>query len=143
MSRGDFAKGRLRLMVRRMRRGLMVILAALGAVLVTLSYNEAALAEGVCTLNGDPVGNLIFGTPGNDTIDCSGVNEDVVIFGAGGDDVILGGSAGDRISGGDGNDRLFGRGGDDELRGGLGRDFCDGGDGNDTANSCETSIGIP
>ena len=121
----------------------MVILAALAAVLGTLGNHEVALAEGVCTLNGDPVGNLIFGTPGNDSIDCSGVNKDVVIFGGAGDDLILGGSAGDRISGGDGNDRLFGQDGDDELRGGLGSDFCDGGNGNDTATSCETLIGIP
>jgi len=138
----------------------MVILAALAAVLGTLSNHEAVLAEGVCTLNGDPVGNLIFGTPGNDTIDCSSFTQDVVIFGGGGDDLIFGGSGNDRISGGDGNDlifggsgndkisgddgndRLFGQGGDDELRGGLGRDLCDGGDGNDTATNCETTFGI-
>ena len=127
----------------RMKGSWMVILAALVAAPGMLSNNEIALAQGVCTLNGDPVGNLIFGTPGNDTIDCSGVNQDVVIFGGGGHDLILGGSASDRISGGDGNDRLFGLGGDDELSGGLGSDFCDGGNGNDTASGCETLVRIP
>ena len=128
--------------LRRVSGGLMVTMAALAAVLGTFSNNEIALAQGVCTLNGDPVGNLIFGTPGNDTIDCSGVTQDVVILGGGGDDFIVGGSAGDRISGGDGDDRLFGQGGDDTLSGGLGSDFCDGGNGNDTANGCETSVRV-
>ncbi len=123
--------------------GLMVAMAALAAVLGTFSNNEIALAKSVCTLNGDPVGNLIFGTPGNDVIDCSGFNQDVVIFGGGGDDLILGGSAGDHISGGAGDDRLFGQGGDDKLSGGLGSDLCDGGNGNDTATGCETLVDIP
>jgi len=127
----------------RIKEILMVVMAALIPVLGVFSNHEIALAGGVCTLNGDPVGNLIFGTPGNDTIDCSGVSKDVVIFGGGGDDVIVGGSAGDRISGGDGDDRLFGLGGDDKLSGGLGNDFCDGGNGNDTATGCETLVGIP
>ena len=129
--------------LRRMKGSWMVILAVLVAALGMLGNHEIALAQVVCTLNGDPVGNLIFGTPGNDTIDCSGVNKDVVIFGGGGDDLILGGSADDRISGGDGDDRLFGQGGDDELRGGLGSDFCDGGNGNDTTSGCETLVRIP
>jgi len=126
----------------RMKGSWKVILAALVAALGMPSNNEIALAQqDVCTLNGEPVGNLIFGTPGNDTIDCSGVGKHVVIFGGGGDDLILGSSAGDRISGGDGDDRLFGQDGDDELRGGLGSDFCDGGNGRDTASGCETLVG--
>jgi Ca2+-binding RTX toxin-like protein len=105
---------------------------------VTLSYNGIAL--GTVTPSGSlpfahlvVYGNVIhlsgglavpavlFGGPGNDTLDAQGSSAANVLVGNGGNDTLLGGSGNDILIGGLGNDTLKGNGGDDILIGGTTR----------------------
>ncbi|MBN9671331.1 5'-nucleotidase C-terminal domain-containing protein [Roseibium aggregatum] len=67
-------------------------------------------------------GNLVIGTPGDDTL--KGNSRDNIILGFSGDDYIRGKN---------GNDKIFAGAGDDTIKGGRGKDFIYGGDGEDTA----------
>jgi hypothetical protein len=74
----------------------------------------------------------VTGSPGNDTIDCTGASPGKTINGNAGNDTITGTDFNDTINGGDGNDTLTGGNGDDSLNGGLGSDTISGSAGNDT-----------
>jgi hypothetical protein len=101
---------------------------------------------------------VIYGTPGDDTIDAG--NQGEVVMGLGGNDTIRGGNGKDCLVGGDGNDVIFGNNakdillggaGDDALYGGNGKDSIDGGPGIDTCLgenapdvvNCENSPAAP
>ncbi len=117
----------------------------------SFSVSLAMLAD--FNITGDDVGQHIFSSMGNDTLD-----------GRGGDDVLYGYSGNDTIYGGDGNDRidagvpqynadgsityfnnyLYGQNGDDFISAGFGNDYLEGGAGADTLNSAigaDTLIG--
>jgi Ca2+-binding RTX toxin-like protein len=70
----------------------------------------------------------VFGSSGNDTIDCSSSNPGKTIYG---NDTITGTTSNDTIWGGVGNDTLTGGTGDDQLYGELGADTLNGSAGND------------
>ncbi|MCL4456170.1 MAG: peptidoglycan DD-metalloendopeptidase family protein, partial [Nitrospirae bacterium] len=74
-------------------------------------------------------GELINGTPGNDSI--TGTPGNDMIDGGLGNDSLFGGTGNDRLIGGEGNDELFGEDGNDILEGGAGADEMFGGTGND------------
>jgi Ca2+-binding RTX toxin-like protein len=73
---------------------------------------------------------IVFGTPGNDLFDATGVPStatpitryDAVMYGRGGDDTLIGSSFLDLLIGDSGNDTLDGRAGADALSGGAGDD---------------------
>jgi Ca2+-binding RTX toxin-like protein len=69
---------------------------------------------------GGPVGGIIAGTRGGETLD--GRGGDDLLFGNGGNDHLLGGDDNDLLDGGQGRDRLDGGAGDDVLTGGPGGD---------------------
>jgi len=83
-------------------------------------------------------GNIINGTPSNDTLNGS-VDGDLITGFEGNDnlngdigiDLIQGGDGNDVIDGGTGGDVLIGDAGNDRITGGTGDDFIFGGDGND------------
>ena len=62
--------------------------------------------------------NETFGTEGNDTINGSVSNQNI-IHGKGGDDTITGGNVKDTLFGGSGDDTIYGGEGDDIIYGGL------------------------
>ncbi|MBI1312118.1 hypothetical protein GC176_12565 [bacterium] len=72
------------------------------------------------TGNGHGMGDLIFGSPGDDLIRGSSEN-----------DTIDAGDGMDSVYGGAGHDLINGGGGNDTIRGNSGRDTIDGGDGDD------------
>lgn len=94
---------------------------------------------------GNPLGSILFGDAGNNTID-GGAGGDT-IFGLGGDDLLIGGRDSlasrdinntidvadltDQTESDDGSDALYGGKGNDTLVGGAGNDTLDGGDGDD------------
>lgn len=102
-------------------------------------------------------GNVIIGTSGSDTIDCSFLADGVTpntygyrIFGLGRNDNITGSHGDDLIMGGSGDDILTGWGGSDRIDGGRDFDKCIGGevqgqlDNGDTIRACEnTTLGDP
>ena len=73
----------------------------------------------------------VTGSPGDDTIDCTGRDPGKKINGNGGNDTITGTSFNDTINGGDGNDTLTGGPGNDTMTGGDGDDTLTGSDGKD------------
>ncbi|MBF9044585.1 hypothetical protein HKCCE4037_14670 [Rhodobacterales bacterium HKCCE4037] len=73
----------------------------------------------------------VEGYLGNDTIDATGQQEQILIWGHQGHDVITGGDAGDILLGGLGNDVIAGGDGDDTILGEGGNDTMDGGAGQD------------
>ncbi|MEJ6391122.1 pre-peptidase C-terminal domain-containing protein [Gymnodinialimonas sp. 2307UL20-7] len=73
----------------------------------------------------------IEGYTGDDTIDATGQQTQILIWGHDGNDVITGGEGNDILLGGDGNDRLSGGAGNDTIMGEVGNDTMDGGAGND------------
>jgi subtilisin family serine protease len=83
-------------------------------------------------LTGDANVNVISGGTGNDSIQ-----------GAGNNDIVSGGGGRDTVRGGNENDTVRGNGGNDRLVGNAGIDSCSGGAGTDTANTCETTTGVP
>jgi hypothetical protein len=81
----------------------------------------------VKALNGTDIaiGTVFFtGTNGDDHLDASAADKDIVATGGNGNDILIGGVAGDVLNGGSGNDT---------LTGGPGNDTIDGGNGLDTA----------
>jgi Ca2+-binding RTX toxin-like protein len=76
--------------------------------------------------------DVITGTAGPDTIDCSRVRTPHSIYGMGGDDTIIGGLADDFIYAGDGDDWANAGAGADYVDGGIGDDTLFGGDGDDS-----------
>jgi Ca2+-binding RTX toxin-like protein len=76
--------------------------------------------------------DVITGTAGADTIDCSRAKRPHSIYGLGGDDTIIGGLADDFIYAGDGNDWADAGPGADYVDGGIGDDTLFGGDGDDS-----------
>lgn len=85
------------------------------------------------------IGDPIFGTSGNDSLNGNSKNNLIVTFegndvvsGGGGDDCIIAGAGADNLSGGSGNDVLSGEGGQDSIQGGSGNDTILGGTANDT-----------
>jgi hypothetical protein len=59
-----------------------------------------------------------YGYGGNDTINASGLTEDVYASGGDGNDIIYGGNGSDSLYGDNGIDSLYGQGGNDYLNGG-------------------------
>lgn len=117
-----------------MRRFLLV--AALGAVLLTLSVGYTTQAIVQCT------GGICRGTPGNDTVTGSQIR-DVIFLGLGNDssaarrgaDDVHGDGGRDRLSGGPGDDSLFGAEGADNIVGGTGNDGLNGDAGGDVLDA--------
>jgi hypothetical protein len=79
----------------------------------------------------------VTGTPGDDTIDCSGASPGKTIDGFGGNDTITGTQFVDIITGGEGNDTITGLGGNDILDGNEGNDTISGGEGDDIITGSE------
>lgn len=97
-----------------------------GLVSSTVSFSVTASGN---VINGTPGNDSINGTPGNDII--YGYAGSDGIYGNSGDDVIDAGDGNDQVTGDAGNDTIFGGAGSDGLYGGSGDDTIDGGDGND------------
>ena len=130
-----------------------VVFAMIAAtVLVSASVTRAAVS---CTGPAGMVivGNVVHGTKGADTINCSASTEWVEIRGNAGADILtgsafadwlLGGWGGDTLNGGDGADWLYGGWGGDTLNGNGGTDTCLGGQNADVnGDSCNTYDGGP
>lgn len=126
-----------------------VVLAASG---VLAGVASAAPPGSGCFLNGTEIpefaaNSAVFGTSGNDTIDCTASPKARLIFAGNGNGTVRGSNFNDNIKGEFGNDTLFGRSGndfiaggsgDDTMSGGTGTDQCVGSEGTDTGSSCET-----
>jgi Ca2+-binding RTX toxin-like protein len=81
----------------------------------------------VNNLTGSLLDRVIFsGDTGNDQLNGSNTNVQVIGFGGSGNDTLQGGSASDELFGDDGNDSLMGWSGNDILSGGAGNDRLDG-----------------
>ncbi|MBO9450061.1 CHRD domain-containing protein [Tropicibacter sp. R16_0] len=109
--------------------------------------NPGGEIRGQFVSSADETGNLIVGTPGNDTLPGRDGNDTIAggegndsLLGADGEDSLLGDGGVDTLDGGEGNDILrggndrdvlFGDSGDDTLFGEAGNDFLDGGSGVD------------
>jgi len=109
-----------------------VLLVAMVGALVALGVLGAAGA-GAAPNCGEPpetVGNIIVGTPCDDTIRAP--RSVTTVNGEGGNDTIFGGRGNDSLNGAAGNDRLYGGIGDDQLRGGADDDRLSGGFGADS-----------
>lgn len=106
--------------------GIMVVGGFVGA--------GSASAAVPCTIgpNVTQTDTAVFGSGGNDTIDCTSAEPGKTVHGNGGNDTITGTAYIDTIHGGDGNDTLTGLVGDDTLNGDLGIDTLNGSAGNDT-----------
>ncbi|WP_454267834.1 hypothetical protein [Roseovarius sp. MBR-51] len=85
--------------------------------------------EGNDVIVAGPLGSLIEGFDGNDTL--IGGDGDDTIAGGDGDDNIEAGGGNDNVSASDGNDVVFGGSGNDNIGGGVGNDTIDGGEGDD------------
>jgi Ca2+-binding RTX toxin-like protein len=79
--------------------------------------------------NDVPVGQLIEGTEGDDTL--TGTDGDDTLDGYAGDDLLDGGTGDDLLRGREGMDSLLGGGGNDAITGGPGDDRIEGGTDND------------
>jgi hypothetical protein len=88
---------------------------------------RVTLGDGNDTFNGNVMGEVVDGGPGNDTL--RGDAGDDRLDGGAGDDVLVGGVGRDQLRAGDGNDRLSG---DDSSERGVFADVLDGGPGLDT-----------
>lgn len=100
----------------------------------TSGFDSARIADpnGAAIFVGDWTGiNRITGFTGNDTIDATGSDINLILLGGDGNDLIVGGNGNDRLFGGDGDDTLYGGAGDDLLISGSGANYLDGGDGSD------------
>jgi Ca2+-binding RTX toxin-like protein len=109
--------------------------------------DELLLVPDGYVLQDFPVGILVYGGAGNDTLiggagldsiyggDRRDTDEEGLVApggdGTSGDDVLRGGPTMDYLAGGDGNDRIEGEDGDDQLSGNRGNDVLVGGNGND------------
>ncbi|QMD25181.1 heme peroxidase [Citrobacter freundii] len=108
-------------------------------VVVTVVDDEGNPPVVLTSTTTQPVGDLIVGTNGNNTLNGTawsdilrGENGNDNLFGGAGDDLLVGGAGNDSLSGDAGQDTLQGDAGDDTLDGGLGADSMTGGVGNDT-----------
>ncbi|WFW11104.1 heme peroxidase [Citrobacter freundii] len=108
-------------------------------VVVTVVDDEGNPPVVLTSTTTQPVGDLIVGTNGNNTLNGTawsdilrGENGNDNLFGGAGDDLLVGGVGNDSLSGDAGQDTLQGDAGDDTLDGGLGADSMTGGVGNDT-----------
>ncbi|MBT9314083.1 cadherin domain-containing protein [Leptothoe spongobia] len=88
--------------------------------------------NGANTINGTGLNDEIFGLGGRDTL--RGLAGADLLDGGNGKDLLLGGAGTDKLIGGNSNDRLFGGSQDDWLFGNLGNDFLSGDGGNDDLN---------
>ncbi|ROP35095.1 calcium-binding protein [Saccharothrix texasensis] len=115
-------------------RQLYPILAAGALVLGGFAGAGVASAAVPCTIGPNVTQNdtTVFGSSGNDTIDCTSANPGKTIYGNGGNDTLTGTAYIDKIYGGDGDDTLTGQVGNDMLYGDLGTDTLNGSAGNDT-----------
>ncbi|KPI16305.1 hypothetical protein OK074_1917 [Actinobacteria bacterium OK074] len=115
-------------------RSLALTATLLATTTLTTAPTQADTAQPShnCVLNGHlvPPGPTVFGTPGNDTIECENDVENVTIWGGEGDDNIRvkGLVIDSQILGGDGNDRLQ----TSHLDPQQGQSSIKGGPGNDT-----------
>jgi Ca2+-binding RTX toxin-like protein len=83
-------------------------------------------------LSGTDVQKVIFnGNDGNDRLDASQTNVNIIADGGAGHDTLVGGKASDFLRGGNDNDHLSGNHGNDILVGDKGSDVFEGGSGND------------
>jgi Ca2+-binding RTX toxin-like protein len=107
--------------------------ASIGAsvlVVISVLLTPVAAAAPSCGEGPQVAGNVILGTPCDDTIHAPrGIAE---VRGEGGNDTLFGGRGNESLFGGEGNDRLYGGVGDDRLRGGPGDDLLSGGFGADS-----------
>ncbi len=92
-------------------------------------FTAANFLPGYGPDGGDPAGETITGTEGDDNL--TGTVGGDTINALGGADFVSGGSGVDQINGGDGSDQAYGEGGDDVINGGNDDDLLSGGDGND------------
>ncbi|MGW0820746.1 hypothetical protein [Streptomyces sp. NPDC002845] len=130
-------------------RNLAVAVTVVAAASLTVSPAQASQPEQSShnsVVNGEsvPPGPTVYGTPGNDTIECENDVENVIIWGGGGDDNIRvkGLVIDSQILGGDGDDRLqtshlFPQEGTSSIKGGHG----DQGDDEITVGSVQGSPG--
>lgn len=87
--------------------------------------------QAMAKIEGNPSGNILFGTTDSDEI-----------HGYAGNDRLYGLTGNDKLFGGSGNDLLAGDEGNDILDGGSGNDFLYGGDGLDTASYQTRTMGF-
>jgi len=104
----------------------------------TLWTHDDILVEIVKPSEGDDV---IYGGPGDDSIDALGGND--AVYGRDGDDTLIGGTGSDRLYGEAGNDTLLGGDGTDTLVSGASNDILDGGADNDTLDGGEGNDTYP
>jgi hypothetical protein len=101
-----------------------VRIAAIAALLLLAALPAAANAAPTCAEGPQTIGDMIVGTPCDDTIRAPrGIT---TVFGEGGNDTLFGQRGNDTLFGGEGNDRLYGGIGDDHPRGGNGDDLLSG-----------------
>lgn len=105
-------------------------LAALAGCLLLGGLPGPAAAAVPCAKGPQVTGDIIIGTPCDDTIHAPrGIT---AVYGEGGNDTLFGGRGNDSLYGGTGDDRLYGGIGDDHPRGGPGNDLLSGGFGADS-----------
>ncbi|MEU4446212.1 hypothetical protein [Actinosynnema sp. NPDC023926] len=123
-------------------RQLVPILAAGIMVMGGFMGTGVASAAVPCTIgpNVTQDDTTVYGSGGNDTIDCTSANPGKTIHGSGGNDTITGSAYIDTIHGGAGDDTLTGQVGDDFLNGDLGTDTLNGSAGNDTLSGPGTDL---
>ena len=107
--------------------GTMVMGGLIGATSASAASNCTVVSDGTVT----QTATTVTGSPGDDTIDCTGRDPGKKINGNGGNDTITGTSFNDTINGGDGNDTITGGPGNDTITGGTGNDTLTGSEGID------------
>jgi hypothetical protein len=124
------------------RRQLYPILAAGIMVMGGFVGIGTASAAVPCTIGPNVTQNdtTVFGSGGNDTIDCTSAEPGKTIYGGEGNDTITGTAYIDTIHGGTGDDTLTGQVGNDTLNGDLGTDTLNGSAGDDTLSGPGTDL---
>jgi Ca2+-binding RTX toxin-like protein len=117
----------------------------------TGNVENATPIKGIVKTTDDPLGDLIKGAGGNDTLTgylgadtLRGFAGNDLINGSFGDDLLEGENGKDTLKGGEGNDTLLASSDNDSLEGGAGNDSLDAGIGNDYLNGgagADTMIG--
>ncbi|HUQ59942.1 hypothetical protein [Lentzea sp.] len=115
-------------------RKLYPVLAASVIVIGGIAGAGSASAAVPCTIGPGvtQTDTTVYGSAGNDTIDCTSASPGKTVYGAGGNDTVTGTAYADTLNGGNGNDTLTGGVGNDTLNGNLGIDTLNGSAGNDT-----------
>lgn len=118
--------------------------ATLGEPTGTPGTANSSGSEGVDTIIGTALNNILTAGSSDDTVSGAGGNDQLrghagndTLNGGEGEDLLLGGLDNDILNGDAGNDELHGQTGMDTLNGGLGNDMLHGGKGNDTLNGGE------